>query len=197
MHFWWAFLINKDFAVPPRKQAWLWSPLVVFLFLFSWCFHFLQYSGSFGLFYWTLVSFHGNLVPTKGMSQRDYKLVPSRVHDCQSPIYIDGSRAVYLILLSECCMATSFFWRINWELLFFFKFLSRSGELWLKHKSYLLCGFIGRFLTGLCLYILLWHQDSLIFVLSGYCLVSGKLSNVTTYFSYNSNKPQMKLPEKK
>ena len=35
----------------------------------------------------------------------------------------------WFILLSECCMATSFFWRMNWELLFLFKFLSRSGEL--------------------------------------------------------------------
>ena len=43
-----------------------------------------QYSGSFGLFCWTLVSF-GNLVPTKSTSQRDFKLVPSRVQDCQSP----------------------------------------------------------------------------------------------------------------
>ena len=46
-----------------------------------------QYSGSFGLFYWTLVSFHGNLVSTKGTSQRDNKLVSFCVHDCQSPIF--------------------------------------------------------------------------------------------------------------
>ena len=34
-----------------------------------------------------------------------------------------------------------------------FMLLSRSGELQLKHKSYLLCGLTGWFLTGLCLYI--------------------------------------------
>ena len=55
-----------------------------------------QYSGSFGLFYWTLVSFRRNLVPINGTSQRDYKLVPSRVHDCQCPIYT----AVVLIYYS-------------------------------------------------------------------------------------------------
>ena len=53
-------------------------------------------AGSFGLFYWTLVSFRGNLVPTKGMSQRDYKLVPSRIHDCRSPIYLVSSQVQQL-----------------------------------------------------------------------------------------------------
>ena len=58
-----------------------------------------QYSGSNGLFYWTLVSFRGNLVPIKGTSQRDYKLVPSRVHNCQSPMYT----AVMFIYYSVAC----------------------------------------------------------------------------------------------
>ena len=49
------------------------------------CVVFGKYSGNFGKKIWTLVGFHGNLVPTKGTSQRDYKLVPSRVHR-QSPV---------------------------------------------------------------------------------------------------------------
>ena len=48
-----------------------------------------QFSGNFGLFYWSLVSFCDNLVPTKGMSPSDYKLAPSRVHDCQSQLSKD------------------------------------------------------------------------------------------------------------
>ena len=32
--------------------------------------------------------------------------------------------------------------------------LLRSRDFELKHKSYLLCGFTGRFLTGLCLYMM-------------------------------------------
>ena len=56
----------------------------------------LYLTGSFGLFYWTKVSFCGNLVPTKGTSQRDYKLVPFCVQGCQITIYT----AVVLIIKS-------------------------------------------------------------------------------------------------
>ena len=43
---------------------------------------------------------------------------------------------------------------MNWQLLLLFKLLLGSGELHLKHRSYLLCGFTDWFLTRLCLYML-------------------------------------------
>ena len=50
-------------------------------------------------------------------------------------------------------MATSFSWRMNWELLLLFKLLLHSSELYLK-----LCCFTGWFLTELCLNMLPNHH---------------------------------------
>ena len=42
--------------------------------------------GSFGLKHWTIVSIHGNLVPTNVTSQRDYKPVPLYIYYVKMPI---------------------------------------------------------------------------------------------------------------
>ena len=57
-------------------------------------------TGSFVLICWTKDSFCGNLVSTKGMSQREYKLVPFCVHGCQIPI----KRSVLLQRCSTCVL---------------------------------------------------------------------------------------------
>ena len=42
--------------------------------------------------FWTILL---NLVPTKGTSQRNYNMVPSRVHDCQSPL-VDSEDPIWV-----------------------------------------------------------------------------------------------------
>ena len=47
------------------------------------CWSFPFSSGEIELEWWTKINFRGNLVHKTSNDQRDYKLVPSRVHGCQ------------------------------------------------------------------------------------------------------------------
>ena len=70
---------SRNFWPPVKDKH---SPRTVqFLFPVAW-----QYSGRFGLYFGLKLAFVVTWFPQKVRVQRDYKLVPSCVHDCQSPI---------------------------------------------------------------------------------------------------------------